>query len=98
IRAEDQVTEDQVTRENAMDHPRIDRRGLIAGVAAAGAAAATPAFAQFSIGGSIPGLSGRAADVANLAGKVAGVLANMQFSEADEIALGDGYYERFIDQ
>jgi len=82
-----------------MDHPRIDRRGLITGVAAAGAAAATPAFAQLSsVLGNVPGLSGRAADVANLAGKVGDVLVSMKFSEEDEIALGQGYYERFIDQ
>ncbi len=79
-----------------MDRFHLDRRGLIAGVAAAGIA--TPAFAQIPGFGSVPGLSGRAADVANLAGKVGGVLASMQFSEADEIALGEGYYERFIDQ
>jgi len=81
-----------------MDHARLDRRGLITGLSALGAAAATPALAQIPGFGSVPGLSGRAADVANLAGKVGGVLASMQFSEADEIALGAGYYERFIDQ
>ncbi len=78
----------------------IDRRGLIGGVAAgAGLAIATPGLAQVSsVLGSVPGLSGRGQDLVNLAGKVGDVLANMQFSEADEIALGDGYWERFIDQ
>jgi len=82
------------------ERTEIDRRGLLA-VAAAGAAlgAASPAAAQLgSVLGSVPGLSGRGQDLLNLAGKFGDVLNNMQFSEADEIALGQGYYERFIDQ
>jgi predicted Zn-dependent protease len=81
----------------------VDRRGVLAGMAAgavtgAAAGAASPALAQISsITGALP-LSGRAADIANMAGKVGDVLASMKFSEADEIALGEGYYERFIDQ
>jgi predicted Zn-dependent protease len=77
----------------------IDRRAVLGGAAAgAAAAAATPALAQISsFTGALP-LSGRAADLANLAGKFGDVLAKVQFTEGDEIALGEGYYERFIDQ
>jgi len=73
------------------DH--IDRRGLIAGAAAGAALVATPALAQLP---NIAGMTGT--DLGNLVGQVGDVLQGMQFSEADEIAMGDGYYERFIDQ
>lgn len=73
------------------DH--IDRRGLIAGVAAGAALSATPALAQIP---NIAGMTG--GDIGNLVGQVGDVLQGMQLSEADEIALGEGYYERFIDQ
>ncbi|MBS0333502.1 MAG: M48 family metallopeptidase, partial [Proteobacteria bacterium] len=79
-----------------------DRRGLLGGLAAAAAAAAAgPALAQ------IPGLPSGfpslptgpgGTDLNALVGQVAGVLQKMQFTEADEIAMGQGYYERFIDQ
>ena len=74
------------------DH--IDRRGLIAGVAAAAALGATPALAQFptSIGGFNTG------NLGNMVGQFSDVMAGMNLTEADEIALGEGYYERFIDQ
>jgi predicted Zn-dependent protease len=78
----------------------IDRRGVLVGVGAGAAAlgAANPALAQLSsITGALP-LSGRAADIANMAGKVGDVLGSIKFTEEDEIAMGQGYYERFIDQ
>jgi predicted Zn-dependent protease len=71
----------------------IGRRGLLAGAAAGAALGATPALAQFPSFGSIGG-----GDIGNLVGQVSGVLAGMTFTEADEIAMGEGYYERFIDQ
>jgi predicted Zn-dependent protease len=79
-----------------------DRRGLLGGLAAAGAAlAATPALAQLpSFPGGLPSLptGPGGMDLNQVAGQVFGVLQKMQFSEADEIAMGQGYYERFIDQ
>ncbi len=74
------------------DH--IDRRGLIVGAAAGAALGATPALAQIpsSIGGFNTG------DIGNLVGQVNDVVSGMNLTEADEIAMGEGYYERFIDQ
>ena len=80
---------------------RIGRRGLLTGAAAGAAMAATPALAQFPSLGSFPGVGnlppgmGKAVD---LMGQAANVIAGMQLTEADEIAMGEGYYERFIDQ
>ena len=72
----------------------IDRRGLLGGLSAA--AVASPALAQLPGGFSLPSIGGQ--DINGLVGQVAGVLGNMQFSEADEIAMGQNYYDRFIDQ
>lgn len=73
-----------------------DRRGLLGGLVAAGAAlTAGPALAQLPF--ALPSGPG-GMDLNGLVGQVAGVLQKMQFSEADEIAMGQGYYERFIDQ
>ena len=74
------------------DH--IDRRGLIAGATAAAVLGATPALAQFpnSIGGFNTG------NLGNMVGQFSDVMAGMNLTEADEIALGEGYYERFIDE
>jgi predicted Zn-dependent protease len=85
-----------------MDHPAdFGRRTLLTGVAAAGVLGATPALAQFSgfptISG-LPGMPAGASKFADLAGQAANVLASMQISEADEISMGNAYYERFIDQ
>jgi len=71
----------------------IGRRGLITGVAAGAALAATPTLAQLP---NIAGMTG--SDLGNLVGQVGDVLQGMQLSEADEIAMGEGYYERFVDQ
>jgi predicted Zn-dependent protease len=86
-----------------MDHPAdFRRRTLLTGIGAAGlVGAATPALAQFSGLPSLPGLSNMpagASKVMDLAGQAANVLASIQISEADEIAMGTSYYERFIDQ
>ena len=72
----------------------IDRRGLITGMAAGAALGATPALAQLpnSIGGFNTG------NLGNMVGQFSDVMAGMNLTEADEIALGEGYYERFIDQ
>ncbi|MGZ6018932.1 MAG: M48 family metallopeptidase, partial [Phenylobacterium sp.] len=92
---------------NRTDPHRTDlgRRTLLTGAAAlTGVMGATPALAQF---GGLPSLSGLpgvgnmpagASKVMDLAGQAANVLASMQISEADEISMGDAYYERFIDQ
>ena len=75
-----------------------DRRGLLGGLAAAGAAlAAGPALAQLPSFPSLPTGPG-GMDLNQVASQVFGVLQKMQFTEADEIAMGQGYYERFIDQ
>jgi predicted Zn-dependent protease len=74
----------------------IGRRGLLTGGAAAGAALiATPALAQFP---GIPNMPAGMSKVVDLAGQAANVLASMKLTEVDEIAMGDGYYERFIEQ
>ena len=79
--------------EDMRDIPHIGRRGLITGVAASAALGATPALAQ------IPNFGGLAgADIGRLAGQVGDVVSGMNLTEADEIAMGEGYYERFIDQ
>lgn len=76
------------------DTSRIGRRGLLTGAAAGAALGATPAVAQFpSI--SLPGMP---AGLGELVGQVGGVISSMNITEADEIAMGEGYYERFIDQ
>src|SRR5947209_17116521 len=77
---------------------RIGRRGLLTGAAAL---AATPALAQIPNLGSIPGIGNlppgmsRAVD---LAGQAANVLAGMNLTEADELAMGNNYYEPFLEQ
>src|SRR4051794_40915391 len=74
----------------------IGRRSLITGAAAL---AATPALAQIpNLGGftsSLPGGMGKAVD---LVSQAANVMASAQLTEADELAMGDRYYEPFIDQ
>jgi predicted Zn-dependent protease len=75
------------------DTTRIGRRGLLTGVAAGAALGATQALAQFGV--SLPGMP---AGLGDLVGQVSGVISSMNISEADEIAMGEGYYERFIDQ
>lgn len=80
-----------------MSEHRIDRRGVLGGLSAA--AIATPALAQLPAGfPSLPGVNIGGTDVSGLVNQVAGVLGNMQFTEADEIAMGQNYYDRFIDQ
>ena len=86
-----------------MDHPAdFRRRTLLTGIGAAGlVGAATPALAQFSGLPSLPGMANMpagASKFADLAGQAANVLASMQISEADEISMGNAYYDRFIDQ
>src|SRR5258706_8436965 len=81
-----------------MTHDPADlvRRGLLTGVAAAGALGATPALAQFpNLGASVGGQFGQVGD---LVGQAANVIAGMNLTEADEIAMGGAYYDRFIDQ
>jgi predicted Zn-dependent protease len=81
------------------DFPTVGRRGLLTGVGAVGLAAATPAFAQFP--GLPVGLSGMpagASKLIDLAGQAANVIASMRLTEADELAMGDNYYQRFIDE
>jgi predicted Zn-dependent protease len=77
----------------------IGRRGLLTGAAAGAALAATPALAQIpnlgAFTGSLPGGMGKAAD---LMGQAANVISGMQLTEADELAMGDNYYEPFIEQ
>jgi predicted Zn-dependent protease len=75
------------------DSSAIGRRGVLTGVAAGAALGATPALAQFP---SIGGLTG--SDLGNLVGQVGDVLQGMNLTEGDEIAMGEGYYERFIEQ
>jgi predicted Zn-dependent protease len=72
---------------------RIGRRGLLTGVAAGAALGATPALAQ--LGFSLPGMP---AGLGDLVGQVGGVIQGMNITEADEIAMGQGYWERFIEQ
>ena len=82
------------------DIPHLDRRGLLAGAAGVAlAGAASPALAQFpSLSGlSIPG-GPDLSKYGDLIGQVSGVIGNMQLTEADELAMGNGYYENFIDQ
>jgi predicted Zn-dependent protease len=79
----------------------VGRRTLLTGVAAAGALGASPALAQFSGLPSLPGMANMPAGASkfvDLAGQAANVLASMQISEADEISMGNAYYDRFIDQ
>lgn len=83
------------------DFPTLGRRGLLTGAAAAAAAAATPAFAQFpGLPAGLPGMGNMpagASKIIDLAGQAANVIASMKLTEADELAMGDNYYERFID-
>ena len=79
------------------DAGNFHRRALLTGAAAAGALGATSALAQ------IPNLSGFTNNAnlnkaLDLAGQVGNVVAGMKISEVDEIAMGTGYYDRFIDQ
>jgi predicted Zn-dependent protease len=82
------------------DHHHLDRRALLTGVGAAGALGATHALAQIpSLGGLIPGGApagvGKALDYATQA---ANVMASIKISEPEEIAMGNTYYDNFIDQ
>jgi predicted Zn-dependent protease len=76
--------------------PKMGRRGLITGAAAL---AATPALAQIpnlgSFTGSLPPGMGKAVD---MVGQAANVMASAQLTEADELAMGENYYEPFIEQ
>lgn len=78
------------------DTADIGRRALLAGVAAGTALAATPALAQFSGLGNLGGMD--VGKIGNLMGSVVNVIEGMKLSEADELAMGGAYYERFIDQ
>jgi predicted Zn-dependent protease len=84
------------------DFPTIGRRGLLTGAAAAGVAAASPAFAQFpGLPAGLPGMGNMpagASKIIDLAGQAANVIASMKLTEADELAMGDNYYDRFIDE
>ena len=83
------------------DRAIIGRRALLAGVGAGAALAASPAFAQFPGMGSLPGnLPGgiSMSKVTDLVGQVSNVIAGMNLTEADELAMGNSYYEPFIDQ
>ena len=81
------------------DYSQIGRRGLLTGGAAAGAALiATPALAQLPSLGSLPGMPAGMSKAADLVGQAANVISSMKLTEADEIAMGDGYYEKFIEQ
>jgi beta-barrel assembly-enhancing protease len=73
----------------------LGRRGLLTGVAAGAALAATPALAQLSFG--IPG-GPDISRLGDLMGQAYGVISSMKLTEADEIAMGDTYYESFVDQ
>jgi predicted Zn-dependent protease len=78
------------------------RRGLLTGAVAMGALAATPAFAQFpNLGGmgAMGGMGGAGmGKIGDLMGQVVNVIQSMNFTEADEITMGDTYYDRFVDQ
>lgn len=75
------------------------RRGLLTGAAAIGALAATPAFAQFPNLGGMSGMGGAdMGKIGDLVGQFANVIQSMNFTEADEITMGDTYYDRFVDQ
>jgi predicted Zn-dependent protease len=75
------------------------RRGLLTGAAAMSALVATPAFAQFPNLGGMTGMGGVGiGKVGDLVGQVANVIQSMNFTEADEITMGDSYYDRFIGQ
>lgn len=79
------------------DAANIGRRGLLSGVAAGAALAATPALAQFPSLGSLPGASNLGV-LGDIASQTANVIAGMQLTEADEISMGNAYYQPFIDQ
>ncbi len=74
------------------DASHIGRRALLTGLGAGAALAATPALAQ------IPGFGFGGGAVGDLLGSVTSVISGMKLGEADEIAMGNGYYERFINQ
>lgn len=82
------------------DTPDRSRRGLLTGAAAIGALAASPALAQFPNLGAMGGGMGGAdmGKIGDLMGQFANVIQSMNFTEADEITMGDTYYERFVDQ
>lgn len=79
------------------DGDHFDRRALLTGVAAAGALAATQALAQIPNLGSLTS-NANLNKALDLAGQVGNVVAKMQIAEVDEIAMGSGYYDNFIDQ
>ncbi len=84
-----------------MDAFLIGRRKILFGAAAGAAMGATPALAQIPNFGSLPGMGSMSPGMSravDLVSQAANVIANIQISEADEIAMGAGYYERFIDQ
>ncbi|MDB5422621.1 MAG: yfgC 2 [Phenylobacterium sp.] len=86
------------------DIANIGRRAVLIGVASAGALGATSALAQIpNLGGMMGGAMGGAgnanlAKMGDLVGQVSNVIAGMNLTEADEIAMGGAYYDRFIDQ
>jgi len=81
------------------DTADLGRRSLLTGVAAGAALVATPALAQFpNLGGmGLPGGAGMG-KITDLVGQVSNVISSMNLTEADEIAMGNAYYEPFIDQ
>jgi predicted Zn-dependent protease len=83
-----------------MHDANLDRRALLTGVAAAGALGATRALAQIpNLGGFIPGGAPAGMSKAlDYATQAANVMASIKISEPEEIAMGTGYYDNFIDQ
>jgi predicted Zn-dependent protease len=75
------------------------RRSLLTGAAAMGSLAATPAFAQFPNLGWTSGMGGPdLGKIGDLMGQVSNVIQSMNLTEADEITMGNTYYDRFVDQ
>ena len=68
----------------------VGRRGLLAGVAAGAALGAAPALALAQV----PNFGA----LGDLVGQVGDVVSGMNLTEAHEIAMGEGYHERFIHQ
>jgi predicted Zn-dependent protease len=80
------------------DIGNIGRRTLLTGVAAGAALSAAPALAQFPGLGSLPMPGGAdMGKIGDLVGQVSNVISSMNLTEVDEIAMGDAYYERFIE-
>ncbi|HEY0437946.1 MAG TPA: M48 family metallopeptidase [Phenylobacterium sp.] len=80
------------------DIQRIGRRGLLTGAAAL---AASPALAQLPDLRSLPGMGNLPpgmSKAADLVGQAANVISGMKLTEADELAMGENYYEPFIEE